>query len=646
MGVVLQRIALAEIALKKIALKKIVLKEIVMSSKTDLNFAFGPSQKSWKEQVPDYATNMVSPPSADPKKVYDRLNASYPFEDEKIKYQNVQVPPMGFSKSQFSSSLETIKNYADKQTNSFLGYQFSEPHFHNTLNFGELLNPFLNTQLNNIGDPFVNGTLTLNSKPVERAVLDYFASLWNAVWPSQPNYFDGEGVQRRGDPDSYWGYVLTMGSTEGNLFSVLNARDYLSGRLLVVEELSSDSRNASVHAMYQCEVRNTDSQNCFTPIAFFSGDTHYSMMKAVHAMGVRTFSQVGEELFPDECPLVGEGGQWPEFVPSEAPTDELPVGSGAIDVDKLAILVQFFAERGYPIFIVLNYGTTFKGAYDDIPAVEKKIIPILKSYGLYERTLSWDDSSEVGDIRTGYWVHVDGALGAAYMPYVKMAVKNGDLDESAEAPDFDFKNSFIHSMVTSGHKWPGAPWPCGIYMSKQKYLVIPASSPDYIGTPDSTLAGSRNGFSAMVLWTLIANRNFDEIYQSAIHSSNITNYAYTRLKTIHDDLLAEDSHQDTWLQRSPASLAIIFRKPKDEIMFEFSLSLSYEIVNNQKRSYVHIFGMHDRTKEQIDSLVSKLSHWDAYDTRSEQPVATPQNNKRSLKNATRIAAYKTHGGWS
>ncbi|MFD2284413.1 hypothetical protein ACFSUJ_34900 [Streptomyces lusitanus] len=50
----------------------------------------------------------------------------------------------------------------------------------------------------------------------------------------------------------------------------------------------------------------------------------------------------------------------------------------------------------------------------------------------------------------------------------------------------------------SGHKWPGAPWPCGIYMTKVKYQISPPSQPEYIGAPDTTFAGSRNGFSPLI----------------------------------------------------------------------------------------------------------------------------------------------------
>ncbi|WP_325206067.1 hypothetical protein, partial [Vibrio sp. 03_296] len=38
-------------------------------------------------------------------------------------------------------------------------------------------------------------------------------------------------------------------------------------------------------------------------------------------------------------------------------------------------------------------------------------------------------------------------------------------------PDFDFRNPMVHSIVTSGHKWPGAP-ATGVYMTKHKFMVL------------------------------------------------------------------------------------------------------------------------------------------------------------------------------
>ncbi len=54
-------------------------------------------------------------------------------------------------------------------------------------------------------------------------MLSYLARLWHGV-PTDP-----------GNKESCWGYVLSMGSTEGNMYALWNARDYLSGKRLLGE---------------------------------------------------------------------------------------------------------------------------------------------------------------------------------------------------------------------------------------------------------------------------------------------------------------------------------------------------------------------------------------------------------------------------
>jgi hypothetical protein len=60
------------------------------------------------------------------------------------------------------------------------------------------------------------------------------------------------------------------------------------------------------------------------------------------------FPLIVQMYYADENPL---GGQWPDAVPCDE--------HGAVDVAKLVKLVDFFAEKGHPPIIVMNYGTTF-----------------------------------------------------------------------------------------------------------------------------------------------------------------------------------------------------------------------------------------------------------------------------------------------
>ncbi|PLZ06795.1 histidine decarboxylase [Fischerella thermalis] len=67
-----------------------------------------------------------------------------------------------------------------------------------------LLLPFLQYNLNNVGDPFVEGNFALHSKEFERQSLNWFAQLYEL--------------------EEYWGY-LTSGGTEGNLYGMFLGRE-------------------------------------------------------------------------------------------------------------------------------------------------------------------------------------------------------------------------------------------------------------------------------------------------------------------------------------------------------------------------------------------------------------------------------------
>lgn len=472
----------------------------------------------------------------------------------------------GHTPEERETALSALGEYVDRKKSKFSGYQTSQK-----LDYSSEFRKYLDVQLNNVGDPFVSGNLKVNSKFVERAVLDYFARLWHA--PDR---------HTASPEDAYWGYILSMGSTEGNLYALRNARDYLSGKVLWAD------KNLP-HCAPQDLAHAVDNPNALRPVLFYSEDTHYSIDKAKDILLFPTFSELGESAYPGECPIATEDGKWPKKVPSK-PT-------GSIDLEKLSVLVEFFASRGFPIAINFNYGTTFKGALDDVSGAIALLLPILSKYGLEERTLKvlLENGEVVQSIRNGYWFHIDGALGATYAPFLERAKAQGLDIGTGKLPSFDFRNP-VHSIVTSGHKNIGTPWPSGVYLTKQKYLLS-FSTVNYIGAQDSTLAGSRNGFSALLFWLYLSRNSYDTQMQKIIRQIRMSENAYQRLQR-----LAEDLGHDLYVQRSPLSLSIIFLCPSNDIVDEFSLSTQTE--NGIK--YAHIFVMEHFTHAVFDQLLEKL----------------------------------------
>ncbi|MDB5070635.1 MAG: histidine decarboxylase [Candidatus Eremiobacteraeota bacterium] len=534
----------------------------------------------------------MSRPPLDPCSVYPEVSG-LPCPDYRLPTTE-PMPPAHRRKA-----LDELKAYETRQKANFLGYQANQK-----LDFAGELSEYLDFHVNNIGDPFVSGNFTVNSKVLERAVLDYYAKLWNAKLPSISQSDPNKPPKFTQDPESYWGYVLTMGSSEGNIYGLWNARDYLAGKFLLPD---TDDRPAGDGKPHATETRLTyrqaplpaDNPNAFSPVCFYSQDTHYSIVKFMRVLAIDTFYAVGTARYPGQCPLPRSGGVWPQEVPSIDNED----GPGSIDTVALSSLVSFFADKGHPILLSLNYGTTFKGAYDDVEAAFAAIKPALQRNGLLERKVHYDPQRpDKFDIRTGYWIHVDGALGAAYMPFVEMAYDQGHMKQ--RGPNFDFRLPCVMSIVMSGHKWVGAPWPCGVYMTKVKYQLLPPDDPAYItGSPDTTFSGSRNGFSAIILWDYLARTSYAQEIKKALYTNGIAAYAEEQLRELEKRL-----KMDLWVKRSPLSLTVRFRGVKKALITKYSLSGEGYTVRGMDYVYNHVYAMESATRERIDQFIAELEH--------------------------------------
>lgn len=344
------------------------------------------------------------------------------------------------------------------------------------------------------------------------------------------------------------------------------------------------------------------------PIAFYSQDTHYSVIKAMRVLNISTFNDFGSGKY--KCPLVYPhdypNGYSKHYLdkngwPLEVPSDEY----GSIYIPALKKLVGFFASKKHPILVNFNFGSTFKGSYDNVGVAINELIPILKKYKMYQRKIEYRPKRYA--YRTGFWFHVDGALGAAYMPFFEMISKQSINFRDFEFPIFDFRIKELHSISMSGHKWIGSPWPCGIYMTKVKYQLQPPDDPMYIGSPDSTFAGSRNGFSPLILWDYLSRNSYEDLKKKALFVDQLLYYTKQEF-----DKLTLELGIDLWVEYSPLSLTIRFKQPNPDIIFKYSLSCEALYVNNEKRSYSHIFIMESANKDKIDSLITDLKNPNAF----------------------------------
>ncbi|XP_058755232.1 serine decarboxylase 1-like [Vicia villosa] len=148
--------------------------------------------------------------------------------------------------------------------------------------------------------------------------------------------------------------------------------------------------------------------------------------------------------------------------------------SGEIDCDKLE--VSLLANKDKPAIINLNIGTTLKGGIDDLDLVIKILY-------------------KCGFTNDQFYIHCDGALYGIMLPFIKQALR------------ISFKKP-IGSITISGHKFLGCPSPCGVLITRLKYINSFSRDVDIIASRDATITGSRCGHAPIFLWYALKKRGF------------------------------------------------------------------------------------------------------------------------------------------
>ncbi|WP_103068105.1 histidine decarboxylase [Aquimarina sediminis] len=117
--------------------------------------------------------------------------------------------------------LEQLFNSIKNTTQNFLGYPVSKD-----FDYSELM-PFLQFPLNNLGDPFSESTYRVDSRTMEREVVNFFAKLFRA------------------EENNIWGYV-TNGGSEGNLYGLYVARELFPKGMVYFSEATHYSIQKNV----------------------------------------------------------------------------------------------------------------------------------------------------------------------------------------------------------------------------------------------------------------------------------------------------------------------------------------------------------------------------------------------------------------
>lgn len=121
-----------------------------------------------------------------------------------------------------------------------------------------------------------------------------------------------------------------------------------------------------------------------------------------------------------------------------------------------------------------------------------------------------------------------------------------------QAPMVTFRKP-IGSVSVSGHKFVGAPVPCGVVITRMRYVMALSSDVEYLNSRDATIMGSRNGHAPIYLWYTLTIKGYEGIRQDVercMRNAHILKVMLQQcgIKTMLNDL----------------SNTVVFERPKEE----------------------------------------------------------------------------------
>jgi histidine decarboxylase len=225
--------------------------------------------------------------------------------------------------------------------------------------------------------------------------------------------------------------------------------------------------------------------------------------------------------------------------------------NGEIDYDDLRETLRI--RRDVAPIIFANIGTTMKEARDDVGRIRS----ILSDLAI-----------------THYYIHSDAALCGGYAAYLK------------PRPSWDFQDG-ADSIAISGHKFYGSPIPCGIVLARRGYVERIGHSVSYIGSKDTTISGSRNGLTPLVLWYAIRALGHEGMRDRIRSALDTAEYAEQRFL---------DAGINAW--RNPNALTVVFPTPHPDVCEKWQLASA--------GGQSHLICMPQVTRETVDAVLRDM----------------------------------------
>ncbi|MEU4642272.1 histidine decarboxylase [Micromonospora sp. NPDC023814] len=221
------------------------------------------------------------------------------------------------------------------------------------------------------------------------------------------------------------------------------------------------------------------------------------------------------------------------------------------EMDYAHLAAQLRKRRRWPAIVVATAGTTLTEAVDD----STRIRAVLDEYGV-----------------AGH-LHIDAALSG-----IPLAL-DGRLR-------FDDAGG-IASIAISGHKFLGAPTPCGVVLIRGSVRGH-GSHVAYTDTLDTTITGSRCGLAAALLWHAIALHGREGHRWRASEARTLAAYAVYQLTA---------AGWPAW--RHPHAFTVVIPTPPEPVRKKWLLATDGDTS--------HIICMPGITRGQIDAFVADVA---------------------------------------
>ena len=173
-----------------------------------------------------------------------------------------------------------------------------------------------------------------------------------------------------------------------------------------------------------------------------------------------------------------------------------------------------------------------------------------------------------------YYIHCDAALLGLIAPFL------------SPRPTFDFQAG-VDSISISGHKFIGSPIPCGIVLSKKEHSDRIGRSISYVATKDTTITGSRNGLTPLILWCALKSMGIRGLRKRVENSLSLAEYTMDRLKEIG---------YNAW--RNTNAITVVLDRPSEVLCNKYQLAAEDDIA--------HLICVPGVKRELIDELIEDL----------------------------------------